>query len=151
MRIQILFFTVSKTVSFKIGTVQLPTPIYLAGDRAELGDTTARRSGRGATRRGDLYLNMGDRAATSPPLPGRGVGEAPRRGLHRRARRRQRAGETVRIKAMGREQTLAGVKTIYAFGGYGNDTIIVREGVRVRRAPRRRSETTLTSAGPATR
>ena len=40
VRIKILFFTVSKTVRFKIGTIQLPKPVYLAGDG------TSRRSAR---------------------------------------------------------------------------------------------------------
>ena len=48
VRIKILFVKVSKTVSFKIGTVQLPRPVYLAGNGPSTTDRH-RALWRGAT------------------------------------------------------------------------------------------------------
>ena len=61
VRIKILFITVSKTVSFKIGTVQLPKNVYLAGN----GPSATRRAGTALFTGGDLFLNIGDRAGAT--------------------------------------------------------------------------------------
>ena len=72
--ISFLFFSFSATASFDIGTVQLPKPIYLAGDAGAGGFSVGESSWQANDT--PLYLNMGDRAAAVPgQFQGRGLGD----------------------------------------------------------------------------
>ena len=62
VRIKILFVKVSKTVSFKIGTIQIPPPIFLAGDAGGDPQNVGQINWDGS---GDLYLNMGNRSSVN--------------------------------------------------------------------------------------
>ncbi|HET6548786.1 MAG TPA: calcium-binding protein, partial [Solirubrobacter sp.] len=124
VRIHLLFFTISKTATFKIGTIMLPRPVYLAGDGPSASLGTAAWSG------GELYLNMGLRAASNANFSGRGVGDESADEIFIVEHVDGAAGnETIKVKGMGREKVYSGVSKIVAYADAGNDTIIVREGV----------------------
>ena len=130
--IHILFFSFSATANFDIGTVQLPRPIFLAG----AGTSTITGSATWTattTSPQDLYLNMGSRAApVSGAFEGRGVFDSPG-DIDESFTIDHVSGvagnETVQITAFGHQQTFAHVKNIYGYGGAGNDTIVVDQGV----------------------
>ena len=87
VRIKILFIKISKTVRFKIGTIQLPKPVYLAGEGPSATVGTA--LWRGATTPQALYLNMGERAKPDAATSRAAASATAADGdLHRRARRR---------------------------------------------------------------
>ena len=130
VRIKILFIRISKTVRFKIGTIQLPKQVYLAGEGPSATVGTA--LWRGATTPQALYLNMGQRAQAAGDFTGRGIGDSNASEIFIIEHVGGTAGnETLRVKGMGREKTYVGVTMLYAYAGNGSDTIIVREGVLV--------------------
>ncbi len=130
VRIKILFIRISKTVRFKIGTIQLPKQVYLAGEGPSATVGTA--LWRGATTPQALYLNMGQRAQANGDFTGRGIGDSNASEIFIIEHVGGTAGnETLRVKGMGREKTYVGVTMLYAYAGNGSDTIIVREGVLV--------------------
>jgi hypothetical protein len=93
VKVKILFVTIRKSASFKLGTVQLPTPVYLAGQVIDSNPSkgTALWDPTRADNDGTLYLNVGSRAVANDKFlrPRRG-GDRRRRRLLHRARRRQR-------------------------------------------------------------
>ena len=130
VRIKILFVTVSKSASFKIGTIRLPTPVYPAGgatsDSENLG--TASFSG------GALYLNMGNRADANSTVPfsGRGLGDAdPDESFTVEHVAGTASSETVKVRVGGREKIYEGVTKIYAYASDGDDMIMISQGVLV--------------------
>ena len=144
VRIQFLFFSVSKTVRFKIGTITLPRIVYLAGE-GDYGDAAS--VGSATFDGGELWLNMGQRAnAVEGRFVGRGVGENSVRFIDPDDEAlgtepdddeifiiEHVAGtagdETVKVRGMGREKIYSGVTKIVAYADDGDDTIIIREGV----------------------
>ena len=128
--IHILFFSFSATANFDIGTVQLPRPIFLAG--AGTSTITGSATWTATTNApADLYLNMGSRAEpVSGAFEGRGLAEDQINESFTIDHVSGVAGnETVQISAFGHQQTFAHVKNIYGYGGPGNDTIVVDQGV----------------------
>ena len=122
VRIKILFIKVSKTATFNIGTIRIPPPIFLAGDEGP-GDGSS--AGQIAWNGGALYLNMGPRASVN------GLGSGIDEGFTVEATGGTASGQTIKVTSGGRSQTFAGVTSIHAFGGSGNDQILVKQGVLV--------------------
>ena len=114
VRITILFITVTKTAEFRIGTIQLPKPVYLAGGASNTKVFVS----------GDLHLNMGSRAGD------RGVSVSVINESFTVEHVDGAAGnETVRVKAFGREQIFYGVARVVANAGTGNDYVITGDGL----------------------
>ena len=130
VHIHILFFSFSATANFDIGTVQLPRPIFLAGEEgsnASIGNSAWNAT---AINPEPLYLNMGSRAAATQGFEGRGVGEDQQDESFTIDNVSGTAkDETVTVTAFGHQQTFSHVSAIYAYGGSGNDTIVVDKGV----------------------
>ena len=122
VRIKILFIKISKTATFKIGTIQIPPPIFLAGDKGPGDGTGAGQIDWGG---GELYLNMGPRAGVN------GLGPAINEGFTVEHVGGTDTSETVKVRAGGREQIFANVSGIHAYGGSGNDSILIKQGVLV--------------------
>src|SRR5207244_11362883 len=139
VRIHLLFFTISKTAHFDIGTVQLPKPVYLAGGVYQ-GDAS---KGTAIWSSGTLYMNMGSRDGPQPnagacanltsgncKFPGRGIGDDNPNETFIIDHLGGGAGdEDIQVTGMGRHQEFDHVSSLYADGGGGNDTLIVNEGV----------------------
>ena len=120
VRIHLLFVTVSKTATFNVGTIRIPPPIFLAGDKGP-GDGTG--AGQYTWSGGDLYLNMGPRQSIN------GLGSGPDEGFIVEHVSGSVGDEKVKITAGGRQQTFTHVSSIHAYGGSGNDQILVKQGV----------------------
>jgi len=114
--------TVSKTAHFTIGTIRLPPPIFLAGDKGA-GDGTG--GGVVDWNGGDLYLNMGPRSGIN------GLGSGPDESFIIEHVGGTASSETIKVTAGGRDQTFTNVHSIHGFGGSGNDQILVKQGVLV--------------------
>ena len=129
--IHFLFFSFSATAHFDIGTVQLPRPIYLAGDAGT--NTAYGNSGWHGTVSNpqQIYVNMGTRAESRTGyFQGRGLAEGqPNESFTIDHVSGVAGNEKIMITAFGHSQTFAGVKVIHASGGPGNDTIVVDQGV----------------------
>ena len=132
--ISFLFFSVSFTAHFDIGTVQLPHPIYLAGDAcvpANPGCNPQAAADRDwtatATNTEPIYVNVGGRE------DGRNLGDdQPNESVtidHISGDPTAPGGEKVQITMFGHQQTFDHVTAIYASTGAGDDTIIVDRGV----------------------
>ncbi|MGZ6715887.1 MAG: hypothetical protein ACXVFG_14140, partial [Gaiellaceae bacterium] len=120
--IDLLLGSITKTAHFKIGTLQLPKPVFLAGDKGGAADP--QNHGVATWSTGELWLNMGGRASI------RGVGEdEPDETFIIDHVSGVAGNETIKVTAMGRQQIFAGVTSIHGFGGGGNDLILVHEGV----------------------
>ncbi|MDT7538944.1 MAG: mucin9, partial [Actinomycetota bacterium] len=140
VRIRILFFTISKSASFKIGTLELPNPVYLAGDKygtATNGQPVV--SGDGGDigtaewHGGELWLNVGARAqpaASTGFTAGRGVGNSdPNEVVYIEHISTTATGERIRVYVGGRDQVFNNVTSIHANFAGGNDMLVIREGV----------------------
>ena len=128
MRFKILFVKVSKTVSFKIGTVQLPTIVYLAGDAG----TSPQTQGRAGWTPAATSTSTWARARTRSRTCSRAATSAtscPTRRSWSSTSAAPRHNETIRVTVGGREQVYQGVRNIFAYADGGDDSIIVREGV----------------------
>jgi len=94
VRIHLLFVTVSKTAHFTIGTIRLPPPIFLAGDKGA-GDGTG--GGVVDWNGGDLYLNMGPRSGIN------GLGSGPDESFIIEHVGGTASSETIKVTAGGRD------------------------------------------------
>ena len=121
VHVSFLFFTISGTAHFNLGTIRIPPAIFLAGDAGPTPQTAGQMGWNG----GDLYLNMGPRAGMN------GLNGGPDEGFIVEHVGGTATSETVKVIAGGRDQTFTGVTGIHAYGGSGNDQILVREGVLV--------------------
>ncbi|HXG48652.1 MAG TPA: calcium-binding protein, partial [Methylomirabilota bacterium] len=117
VQIKILFVKVSKTASFTIGYLELPRPVYLAGNRN--GDPRAWSGG-------ELNLNMGDRGYARNL-----AGDATDESYIIEQVGGTANDATIQVTAMGRSRTYEHVTSIRGLAGSGNDTIIVKPGVSV--------------------
>ncbi|MDB4395265.1 calcium-binding protein, partial [Akkermansiaceae bacterium] len=131
VRIKILFVKITKTARFKIGTLQLPKPIYLAGLETAPQGYTPVDSGR------ELVLNVGDRRDS------RNIGNTPalvddpkteddeRKGYLDEAYvirdlgpSERGVGRIINITAYGRSNTFQNVTSIKGDFGKGNDAVV---------------------------
>ncbi len=137
VKIHILFVTIHAHASFSIGTVQLPTPYYLAGEQgnAQAWDPSVDN--------GTLYLNTGTRSSQ------RNLGAVDTTVLDKDdptnrnsesyilddAGGNAATGETINVTAFGHTQTFTGVKRIVDDASDGanqdNESLIVDAGVQV--------------------
>src|SRR4030095_13292584 len=117
-----IIFSFDITVSIPLGTIELPRPIHLGGDKG-----TDPNVGQITWNGGELYLNMGSRASA------RGVGNGQiNEVFYVEHLGGDASGETVKVIGMGREQTFSNVtKIVVPDAGEGADQIIVRKGVLV--------------------
>ena len=131
--IHILFVTVHLTASFDIGTVQLPHPIYLAGDHANATTWTQSNDG-------TLYLNTGTRAGQRGVGPNdqtlQSDGSSPSESyIIDDAGGTAATGETIKVTAFGHTQTFTGVKRIVDPANdpnsVDNESLLVDPGVQV--------------------
>src|SRR5437879_1898440 len=117
--IDFAFFSIGVHMKFTLGYIELPKPVYLAGNPTgdpRLWDPVAANGG--------LGLTMGARNAE------RGIGEGEDDEMYIIEHAGSTAdGEIVRVIFSGRETLFKGVKKIVAFGGAGDDHIYVKEGV----------------------
>lgn len=116
---EFLFFSISVSMSFTLGYIELPRPVYLAGNASNGRIWTPDSTG------GVLTLNMGSRNTI------RGIGANAANELYKieHVSGDRQTGETVRVIFSGREQVFKGVKKIVASGDAGADHIYVGEGV----------------------
>ena len=115
-RIKILFVTITKTASFKIGTLQLPEPVYLGGDL----DNGRVWSG------GALYLNVGDtlgdtRAARYRNISITDVNES---YIIEDLGASEDYGRIIKVTGYGRSNTFENVTSIDGDFGSGTDTVL---------------------------
>jgi len=117
--IDFAFFSITVHMKFTLGYIELPKPVYLAGNPTgdpRLWDPVAAN--------GVLVLDMGARNAE------RGIGEGEDDEMYIIEHAGSTAdGEIVRVIFSGRETLFKGVKKIVAFGGAGDDHVYVKEGV----------------------
>ncbi|MEN9556606.1 MAG: hypothetical protein RLZZ232_2892, partial [Planctomycetota bacterium] len=118
IQLDLLVTKVDVSSSFTLFYIQIPKPIYLAGNA---GDT----AGTGFNR-GILYLNMGARAHMRNEAE-----DDANEGylLERIAPDPEYPGEIIRVQAFGRSQTFRGVTGIVADGGSGFDYIEIGPGI----------------------
>jgi Ca2+-binding EF-hand superfamily protein len=123
--IKILFVRIRVHMEFTLGYIELPKPVFLAGNQA---NGTVWTQGLHDGGDGVLYLNMGARNSI------RGIGE----GATNESYIVEHAfnpefplGESVKVIFSGRETIFHGVTKIVADAGSGSDHILIREGVLV--------------------
>ena len=131
-------FEFCKSFKFKLGTIMLPKPIWLAGNNN--GSTNVGSRYDEATFDGVLFLNAGDRANPNGDFSGRGIGgicdntpdnsDCDDSYIIEHISGDAVSGETIKIVGQGRTQEFKGVKRIVAFAGSGRDEIVVRSGVK---------------------
>jgi len=119
--IDLFFFSVSKTARFMLGYLEIPKPVWLAGDAGTTQEAARSWSG------GTLYLNMGDTRGQYRNLAEDEVDE----GFTIEHIAGDENGETVKIVAMGRTQIFENVTAIVADAGSGDDQLFVGDGVQV--------------------
>ncbi|MFC1820933.1 hypothetical protein ACFLZG_07625, partial [Thermodesulfobacteriota bacterium] len=122
--IKILFIKISVSMSFTLGYIELPKPVFLAGDAT--GDTRQWTQSALDGGTGELHLNMGSRNS----IRGIGAGAADESYIIEHMSG-DADGETVKVIFSGRETIYKGVTKIVADAGDGADQILVREGVLV--------------------
>jgi hypothetical protein len=105
--------SVSKTADFTIGYLSIPAPVFLAGSSSDPRTFSG----------GPLYLNVGSRASAS------GVSANADSSFTVDHVSGTAGNETVKVTALGRSQTFAGVSQIIANPGSGNNQIIFDNGV----------------------
>ncbi|MFN9224241.1 MAG: hypothetical protein ACK6D6_19200, partial [Planctomyces sp.] len=116
--INLLVTKIDVSTTFNLFYIQIPKPIYLAGNE---GDT----NGTGFNR-GTLYLNVGSRAHM------RNMSEDESNEgyvLTKIAADPDYPGEIIRVQAFGRSQTFRGVTAIVADAGTGFDYISIGPGI----------------------
>ncbi|MDP7309375.1 MAG: hypothetical protein QF405_17150, partial [Roseibacillus sp.] len=116
VRIKILFFTIKKTASFKIGTLQLPEAVYLAG-----GQTTPQAWNVNPNAGGTLYLNVGDRAHSRNLARGDPDESYIIDDLGASA---EGVGRRIRVTAFGRSNMIENVTQIVGDFGDGSDSVV---------------------------
>mgnify|MGYP000879559446 CR=1 FL=1 len=116
-RSTVKFLWWSKSYTFYIGCLQTPPPANLAGNLN--GNSGTAFSG------GELYLNMGDRAAYRDPEATNETGgfEVDESFIVEYRGWSEENGHTVRVRAFGTWEDYRGVTKIIADGGSGIDTI----------------------------
>ncbi len=120
VKIKVLFGKIKKTARFTIGYLELPKPVYLAGNAGASKAASQSWSG------GSLYLNMGSRG---------GYRDLANSALDEAYSIKQTGGDannaTIAVTAMGRTRVYENVTAIYANAGSGNDFIQIDDSVKV--------------------
>jgi hypothetical protein len=123
VKVKILLATVKKTARFTIGYLELPKPVYLAG---QSGSTISSARNWDPETPSELHLNVGSRAQ----FRNIAEGEANESYLIE-----QIAGDdtaaTIKVKAMGRSNKFENVTKIVGNFGSGDDRIRIADSVRI--------------------
>nr|NLI49987.1 calcium-binding protein [Propionibacterium sp.] len=120
VRVKILFVTVSKTARFTLGYLQLPRPVYLAGDAGNARTWSG----------GVLYLNVGTRAAQRN-LAASAANEPIDESYIVEQIGGTAGDATIKVTAFGRTATYDHVTSIVGDFGSGADGLVVRDNVAV--------------------
>src|SRR5947209_15651211 len=114
-------FSISATAHFTIGYLELPKPVYMAGEQNSAQDWYAPNTGTH-----DLYLNVGDRAGSrniSTTEPNESYTIEQLLGTDTDA--------TIKVTAFGRSNTYQHVSAIYGSFGAGADFLDVKSNVKI--------------------